>query len=78
MTSSLFPWNTCGATMSTFLGVPTFSYVPYAFLNLCNPIVSIFYGFTGITMHKMTEEEYQKVLEQRAADKELALKSLQA
>lgn len=78
MTSSLVPWNTCGATMSTFLGVPTLSYIPYAVLNYVNPLVSIFYGFTGITMHKMTEEEYQAILAQRALDHELAMKALEA
>lgn len=78
MTSSLVPWNTCGATMSTFLGVPTFTYLPYAILNLVNPLVSIFYGFTGISMEKMTEEEYEKVLEQRKLDKELAMRAMEA
>ena len=78
MTSSLVPWNTCGATMAKFLTVPTFSYLPYAFLNLFNPIISIIYGFTGFSMHKMTEEEYQKVLEQRKLDKELAMRAMEA
>lgn len=78
ITSPLVPWNTCGATMSTFLGVPTIAYLPYAFLNLINPLVSIFYGFTGISMEKMTEEEYQKLLVERKAEKEAAEKSLEA
>ena len=78
ITSSLVPWNTCGATMSTFLGVPTFSYARYAFLNLINPLVSIFYGFTGISMTKLTDEQYAKLLEQRAKEKEEALKALEA
>jgi len=78
MTSSLVPWNSCGATMSTFLGVPTLSYIPYAFLNLLNPIVSIFYGFTGISMEKMTDEEYEAMLEERKLEKEMALKALQS
>ena len=83
MTSSLVPWNTCGATMSTFLGVQQFSgvgggFVKYAYLNLVNPLVSIFYGFTGITMMKMTDEQYAEILEQREQDKALALKSLEA
>lgn len=78
MTSSLVPWNSCGATMSTFLGVPTLSYIPYAFLNLLNPIISIFYGFTGISMEKMTDEEYEAMLEERKIEKELALKALQS
>lgn len=78
MTSSLVPWNTCGATMSKFLMVPTFSYLPFAFLNLFNPIISIIYGFTGFSMHRMTEEEYQAILAQRELDKQLALKALEA
>ena len=81
MTSNLVPWNTCGATMATFLGVKQWGaggYGKYAFLNLVNPLVSIFYGFTGISMEKMTEEEYQQVLAQREADKEAALKTLEA
>ncbi len=78
MTSSLVPWNSCGATMSTFLGVPTLSYIPYAFLNLCNPLVSIFYGFTGISMEKMTDQEYEKMLEERKLEKQLALKAMEA
>ncbi len=78
MTSSLVPWNTCGATMATFLGVPTAQYFKYAYLNLFNPLVSIFYGFTGISMLKMTEEEYAVVLENREADRLAGLKALEA
>lgn len=78
ITSPLVPWNTCGATMSTFLTVPTLSYLPYAYLNLINPLVSIFYGFTGISMTKMTDAEYEAVLEDRQAQKEAAAKELEA
>ena len=41
LTSVLVPWNTCGAYNSGVLGVPTLSYLPYAFLNYINPIVSL-------------------------------------
>ncbi len=41
ITSVLVPWNTCGATQSRVLGVSTFTYLPFAFFNLINPIVSI-------------------------------------
>ncbi|GAB1476776.1 Na+/H+ antiporter NhaC [Bacillota bacterium] len=68
LTSPLVPWNTCGTYQATTLGVATVAYLPYCFLNLINPFVSIFYGFTGITMEKMTEEEYQQVLAQRKLD----------
>lgn len=78
ITSALVPWNTCGATMTTFLGVPTMQYFKYAFLNWMNPIISCIYGFTGISMTKMTEEQYQKILEQREADKAAAAKAMEA
>ncbi len=76
LTSPLVPWNTCGTYQSSTLGVATVAYLPYCFLNLINPFVSIFYGFTGITMEKMTEEEYQQVLVQRQQDAEAAAKAV--
>ena len=81
LTSNFIPWNTCGATMSKFLGCPQWGaggYAPFAILNWLNPLVSIFYGFTGITMEKMTDEEYARILEQREADKAAALKAMEA
>jgi NhaC family Na+:H+ antiporter len=81
ITSNFVPWNTCGATMSSFLGQPQWGaggYAPYAILNWLNPLVSIFYGFTGISMEKMTEEEYQRILEEREAEKAAALKMMEA
>ena len=77
ITSNFFPWNTCGATMRNFLGVDS-SYIPYAILNWLNPIVSVFFGYTGITMTKLTDEEYAKILEEREEEKKAALKALEA
>ncbi|MEE8583324.1 MAG: Na+/H+ antiporter NhaC family protein, partial [Acidobacteriota bacterium] len=56
LTSPLVPWNTCGAFMASTLGVATFAYLPYCFLNLCNPVISAIYGFTGFTMEKLEQE----------------------
>jgi NhaC family Na+:H+ antiporter len=56
MTSPLIPWNTCGAFMSTTLGVNALAYAPFAFMNLLVPLITIFYGFAGITMTKVEEE----------------------
>lgn len=81
ITSNFIPWNTCGAAMSGFLNVSQWGaagYAPFAFLNWINPLISIFYGFTGITMVKMTDEEYARILEERAAEKAEALKALEA
>lgn len=55
LSSPLIPWNSCGAFMHATLGVNPLLYLPWAFLNLMNPIVSIFYGYTGITMEKVEE-----------------------
>ncbi len=56
LTSPLIPWNTCGAYMSSVLGVSSFTYLPFAFLNLLSPLISIFYGFTGITIQKIEDD----------------------
>ena len=77
ITSNFFPWNTCGATMRNFLNVDS-SYIPYAILNWLNPVVSVFFGYTGITMTKLTDEEYAKILEERETEKAAALKALEA
>jgi NhaC family Na+:H+ antiporter len=57
LTSALVPWNTCGAFMAGTLGVATFTYLPFAFFNLINPLVSIIYGFTGFTIEKLEPGE---------------------
>ena len=57
LTSPLVPWNTCGAYMAATLGVSTLAYLPFAFFNLINPLISILYGFTGFTIVKEGEEE---------------------
>ncbi|MBP1924641.1 NhaC family Na+:H+ antiporter [Sedimentibacter acidaminivorans] len=56
VTSALVPWNTCGATMSTFLGVPTLAYLPYAFFNILSPIITVTFGFLGITILKLEND----------------------
>jgi NhaC family Na+:H+ antiporter len=47
VTSVLIPWNTCGMTQSTVLGVPTLTYLPYCFFNLLSPLMSIFMAVIG-------------------------------
>lgn len=57
LTSPMVPWNTCGAFMSQALGVATLAYFPYCFLGLINPLIAIFYGYTGLTIRWMSEEQ---------------------
>lgn len=59
ITSVLIPWNTCGAYFSTILGVSTFSYLPYAFFNLVNPIVAIIIATVGWKIARISENEEQ-------------------
>jgi NhaC family Na+:H+ antiporter len=61
LTSPLIPWNSCGAFMGATLGISPFLYLPYAFLNLLNPIISVFYGYTGITMEKLDADHASAV-----------------
>ncbi len=56
LSSPLVPWNTCGAFMAATLGVSPLAYLPFAFLNLLNPVISAFYGFTGLTMRRLERE----------------------
>jgi len=57
LSSPLIPWNSCGAFMGATLGVNPLVYLPFAFLNLSNPLISILYGYTGITMEKLEPED---------------------
>lgn len=41
VTSVLIPWNSCGMTQSTVLGVSTLTYLPYCFFNYLSPIMSV-------------------------------------
>ena len=47
VTSALIPWNSCGMTQSTVLGVATLTYLPYCFFNLLSPLMSIIIAITG-------------------------------
>lgn len=41
VTSVLVPWNTCGMTQSSVLGVATIAYLPYCFFNYLSPLMTI-------------------------------------
>ena len=47
VTSVLVPWNTCGLTQSTVLGVATLTYLPFCFFNYLSPLMSIIVAATG-------------------------------
>lgn len=56
VTSVLIPWNTCGATQSAVLGVPTISYLPWAFFNIISPFMSIFMAAFNIKIRRIGDK----------------------
>jgi len=64
VTSPLIPWNSCGAYMSATLGVATIAYLPFAFFNWINPILSFIYAALGLRIgHVEDEADYETVPE---------------
>ncbi len=57
MWSALCPWNGCGAYQAATLGVATFSYLPFAFMNLINPILAIIFAFLGIAVFYKDDDD---------------------
>jgi NhaC family Na+:H+ antiporter len=47
VTTGLIPWTTAGAFYAVTLGIPVLDYLPYAFFNLLNPIVSVALAMLG-------------------------------
>ena len=54
VTSVLVPWNTCGLTQSTVLGVATLTYLPYCFFNFLSPITSVVVAALGWKIKKVS------------------------
>lgn len=53
VTSVLIPWNSCGVTQSTVLGVATLAYVPFCFFNLLSPLMTLLMAWTGFRIPRM-------------------------
>ena len=45
--SVLVPWNSCGMTQATVLGVSTFAYLPYCIFNIASPLMSLLVAVLG-------------------------------
>lgn len=60
VTSALIPWTTCGSYMIATLGLNPMAYLPYAFLNILTPVVSLVLAATGWTMTKLENESELK------------------
>ena len=56
MTSVLVPWNTCGATQASVLGVATGTYLPYCFFNIISPLMTILFGYLNIKIRRFSDD----------------------
>ncbi|GAB6139045.1 Na+/H+ antiporter NhaC [Halanaerobaculum tunisiense] len=63
LTGALVPWNTCGAYMSSTLGIATIAYAPYAFFLWLTPIISLIFGILGITIDHIDDDESEDDIE---------------
>jgi NhaC family Na+:H+ antiporter len=60
LTTGLIPWTTAGAFYGATLGVPVLDYVPYAFFNYLNAVVSIAMAALGIgLLRRQTQSSMQ-------------------
>jgi Na+:H+ antiporter, NhaC family len=58
--TALIPWTGSGIYTAGALGVATGVYFPFCFLAFLTPMVSLFYGITGLTMTKYEKSEKRK------------------
>ena len=70
VTGCLVPWNSGGAFQAATLGVATIAYLPFAFFNWLSPLVTLIYGWLGITIHPLDEETKKRL--EMAKEKEAA------
>lgn len=51
VTSVLIPWNSCGMTQSTVLGISTIAYAPCCIFNILSPVMSLVIAAIGSRIH---------------------------
>ncbi|TVP53006.1 MAG: Na+/H+ antiporter NhaC [Mongoliibacter sp.] len=66
VTSVLIPWNTCGATQASVLGVATLTYAPYCFFNIISPFMTILFGYLKLGINYYNEEEMEEIRKELA------------
>lgn len=57
VTSVLIPWNSCGITQSTVLGVATLAYLPCCIFNLMSPLMSLMMAWVGWRVRALVPEK---------------------
>ena len=57
----LIPWSMAGVYITGTIGVPTFSYLPWAVMNYVSVIILAIFGFTGFSMAPRTREDETQI-----------------
>ena len=57
VTSVLIPWNACGATQASVLGVSTLTYLPYCFFNWLSPIMGLCFALLNIRIRRTSADK---------------------
>ncbi len=68
VTANLVPWNTGGAYQTATLGVPTIAYLPWNFFCWLSPLVTMTYGWLGITIAPIDDESDQGLMTEEELD----------
>ena len=55
--SVLIPWNSCGMTQSTVLGVATMTYMPYCIFNLVSPVMTVVVAALGYKIFRKEPQD---------------------
>lgn len=56
VTSVLVPWNTCGATQATVLGVATAAYAPFAFFCIISPLMTVLQAYMNFKIRRFDDK----------------------
>ncbi|MDE7154543.1 MAG: sodium:proton antiporter [Muribaculaceae bacterium] len=59
VTSVLIPWNSCGVTQSTVLGVATLTYLPCCLFNILSPACSI--GLAYLVLYRERRKQKSRI-----------------
>jgi Na+:H+ antiporter, NhaC family len=57
VTSVLIPWNTCGATQSSVLGVATAVYAPFTFFCIISPVMTILQAYLNFRIRRIDDRK---------------------
>ena len=68
MICSIVPFSTSGLFYAGALGVPVLSYLPWHFMAFICPILAIIYGYTGIGIKTISQEEADRQIRELGFD----------